>query len=60
MMSCNEKILSLLKKYFSPEDYFHVFNRMIGTGSIGRKACGMLLARKIIEKDDSAGIWFHV
>lgn len=52
MMSCDEKILSLLKKYLTPEDYFHVFNRMIGTGSIGGKACGMLLARKIIETDN--------
>ncbi|MGN1167348.1 MAG: PEP/pyruvate-binding domain-containing protein [Lachnospiraceae bacterium] len=52
MMSCDEKILSLLKKYFSPEDYFLVYNRMIGTGSIGGKACGMLLSRKIIEKDN--------
>lgn len=52
MMSCDEKILALLKKYFSPEDYFLIYNRMIGTGSIGGKACGMLLARKIVEKDD--------
>ena len=28
---------------------FTVKNRMIGTGMIGGKACGMLLARKIIE-----------
>lgn len=52
MMSCDEKILSLLERYFTPDDYFLVYNRMIGTGSIGGKACGMLLARKIIEKDD--------
>ena len=51
MMSGDERILSLLEKYFSPEDYFLVYNRMIGTGSIGGKACGMLLARKIVEKD---------
>lgn len=59
MMSCEDKILSLLKKYFSPEDYFLIYNRMIGTGSIGGKACGMLLARKIIEKDDP-GAFSHM
>ncbi|MGN0291391.1 MAG: PEP/pyruvate-binding domain-containing protein, partial [Lachnospiraceae bacterium] len=29
--------------------YFEVRSRMIGTGMIGGKSCGMLLARKIIE-----------
>ena len=29
---------------------FEVRSRMIGTGTIGGKACGMLLARKIISK----------
>ena len=52
MMSNDEKILSLLKTYFEPDDYFLVYKRMIGTGCIGGKACGMLLARKIIQKDN--------
>lgn len=51
MMSCDEKILNLLRQYFTPEDYFFVYNRMIGTGCIGGKSCGMLLARKIVETD---------
>lgn len=51
MMSCDEKIQDLLRHYFTPEDYFLVYNRMIGTGCIGGKACGMLLARKIVETD---------
>ena len=51
MMSCDEKIQNLLRHYFTPEDYFFVYNRMIGTGCIGGKACGMLLARKIVETD---------
>ena len=51
MMSCDEKIRDLLRHYFTPEDYFFVYNRMIGTGCIGGKSCGMLLARKIIETD---------
>ena len=31
MMSNDEKILSLLKTYFEPDDYFLVYKRMIGT-----------------------------
>ncbi len=51
MMSTDDHILELLKQYFTPADYLHVYNRMIGTGCVGGKACGMLLARKIIETD---------
>mgnify|MGYP004496296081 FL=1 len=52
MMSNDDKILSLLRTYFEPDDYFLVYKRMIGTGCIGGKACGMLLARKIIQTDN--------
>lgn len=48
MMSGDEKVLKLLERYFSAEDYFQIQSRMIGTGGIGGKACGMLLARKIV------------
>ncbi len=51
MMSRDEKMRSLIRKYFTPEDYFEVRSRMIGSGMIGGKACGMLLARKIIQTD---------
>ena len=49
MMSRDEKMRVLIKKHFKPEDYFYVRDHMIGTGMIGGKSCGMLLARKIIE-----------
>ncbi|MBQ2628022.1 MAG: phosphoenolpyruvate synthase [Eubacterium sp.] len=49
MMSRDEKMRRMIKKHFRPEDYFFVRSHMIGTGMIGGKACGMLLARKIIE-----------
>ena len=39
----------MVKKHFTPEDYFNVRSHMIGTGLIGGKACGMLLARAIIR-----------
>lgn len=51
IMTKDENMLKKIKEYFSPSDYFSIYNRMIGTGMIGGKACGMLLARKIIEKD---------
>ncbi len=49
MMTHNHKMASLIKEEFSPEDFFYIKDRMIGTGTIGGKACGMLLARKMIE-----------
>ncbi len=51
MMTRDEKMREMIRKHFSPEDYFFVHDRMIGTGMIGGKACGMLLARKIIENE---------
>ncbi len=49
MMSRDEKMREMIKKNLKPADYFDIKNHMIGTGMIGGKACGMLLARKIIE-----------
>jgi len=50
-MTKDRRMVELLKKYFGPEDYFLLWNRMIGSGAIGGKACGMLLARKIAETE---------
>ncbi len=50
MISREEKMEELVLQYFDAEDFFEVRSRMIGTGTIGGKACGMLLARKIISK----------
>lgn len=52
-MTKDKKLEKLVKKYFRPEDYFMLRDRMIGSGAIGGKACGMLLARKIAETGDS-------
>lgn len=48
MMTHDHKMAALIRREFSPEDYFYVKERMIGTGTIGGKACGMLLARKMV------------
>lgn len=49
MMSKDPIMKERIKSNFEPEDYFLVRNRMVGSGMIGGKACGMLLARKIVE-----------
>ena len=49
MMTRDERMRVMIKENFRPEDYLNVKKRMIGTGMIGGKATGMLLARKIIE-----------
>ena len=51
MMTRDEKLRLLIQKYFCGEDLFFIRSRMVGTGMIGGKACGMLLARKIIETE---------
>lgn len=50
-MTKDERLTDLVKVYFKPEDYFMLRDRMIGSGAIGGKACGMLLARKIAETE---------
>ena len=51
MMTKDEKMLSKVKEYFTFEDYLTIYDRRVGTGLVGGKSCGMLLARKIIEKN---------
>lgn len=41
----------MIRTYFVPKDYFQLRDRMIGSGSLGGKACGMLLARKILRTE---------
>ncbi len=52
MMTRDSKVREMVKKNFTPEDYFAVRDHMIGTGMIGGKSCGMLLARAIIRNKE--------
>ena len=52
MMTRDSRMREMVKKNFRPEDYFDVWDHMIGTGMIGGKACGMLLARAIIRNKE--------
>ena len=52
MMTRDAKMREMVKKNFTPEDYFAVRDHMVGTGMIGGKSCGMLLARAIIRNKE--------
>jgi len=45
------KISRLVRKYFNLHDILNIQKRQIGTGRIGGKAVGMLLARKILAEE---------
>jgi hypothetical protein len=53
MLGREERMLNLIKSHFSLKDLLDIKARMIGTGYIGGKAVGMLLARKILSEDTS-------
>ncbi|AKL97251.1 phosphoenolpyruvate synthase [Clostridium aceticum] len=48
----DHRILSLAKKYLSLKDLLDIKARLIGSGYIGGKAVGMLIARSILLKDN--------
>jgi hypothetical protein len=51
MIGREDRILSLARAYFTLEDLLEIKARMIGTGFVGGKAAGMLLARQILLMD---------
>ena len=53
IIGVEERILALAINHFSLEDLLHIKSRMIGTGFLGGKAAGMLLAQAILAKDGS-------
>jgi len=46
----DERLLAMAEKYLSLGDVLAIWKRMIGTGLIGGKSVGMLLARAILRK----------
>ncbi|MDI6741464.1 MAG: PEP/pyruvate-binding domain-containing protein [Smithella sp.] len=53
MIGREKRMLSLVKEYFPLEDLLEIKKRLIGTGFIGGKSVGMLLARNILRRDPS-------
>ena len=52
-ISRQERMLSLAEKHLKLSDILEVGRRMVGTGLVGGKSVGMLLARAILEQADS-------
>lgn len=51
MIGREERILSLATNHFSLQDLLNIKTRLIGTGYIGGKAVGMLLAHNILRQN---------
>lgn len=51
----DERILALARRYLELRDLLAVEARLIGTGFIGGKAAGMLLARAVLRADPDGG-----
>jgi hypothetical protein len=56
MVGREKRMLSLAKRWFSLANLLDIRKRMVGTGFIGGKAVGMLLANKIISSNESLGL----
>jgi pyruvate, water dikinase len=52
LISRDERIIALARRYLRLRDLIEIRARMIGSGYIGGKAVGMLLARRILMQDD--------
>ncbi len=51
-VSRDERILRLCERYLTLQDVLEVRRRMVGTGLVGGKSVGMLLARAILRQAD--------
>jgi pyruvate,water dikinase len=51
------RMYNLCDKYFTLEDILFTASREVGTGFIGGKSVGMLLARKILEKETPESVY---
>ncbi len=56
ILSGHPRMLELCRRHFSLEDLLTIRSRIVGTGFVGGKAVGMLLARAILRAD-TAGEW---
>ncbi|MBN1606858.1 MAG: pyruvate, phosphate dikinase [Polyangiaceae bacterium] len=51
ILTRDEHILPLVRRYLTLDDIIYAWKRVIGSGMIGGKALGMLLARAILRRD---------
>jgi hypothetical protein len=57
MLTRDDRLADLAERFLDLTDLFAMRRRMIGTGLVGGKAAGMLVARKVLEVTDAA--WRH-
>ena len=53
-----ERVLELARKYLTLSDVLNIRKRLIGTGLIGGKSVGMVIARAILTRTDES--WRHL
>jgi len=51
ILTKDERFLEILTDFFSLEDILYIKSSLVGSGYVGGKALGMLLARKVLLKD---------
>ena len=51
-ISREERVQRMIREHFTLADLIYIWKRMIGSGQIGGKSVGMLLARAILRKKD--------
>lgn len=52
MVSRDDRVLGLVRTHFALDDFLAIRERMVGTGRIGGKTVGMLLARAMLRTAD--------
>lgn len=52
MIAREDRMLDLSRRYLTLQDLLEIKSRVIGTGFVGGKAVGMLLAHKILRNDE--------
>lgn len=58
LIGTKTKIFDMCMKYFSLKDLLKISSRLIGTGQIGGKSAGMLLATQILKSIDESKDYF--
>lgn len=54
VISRDERVLAMAERYFDLDALVNIGRRLIGTGMVGGKSVGMLLARQILLKTDAS------
>ena len=52
LISCDARILALAERYLTLSDIIYIWKRLIGSGMVGGKSVGMLIARAILKRGD--------